>query len=339
MQRVLIALAAVVLLTAAIVLGVRYFTKPSGETTTATTTTPGTTTTTGTTTPGTGAVTATPEPPAPFFAFRRLEIETTGSEPEACLVFTRKLDATGAVKYEDYLKFDPDTKIAVRATEQRLCIAGLAFGQDYKLEIKEGLPAADPADKISKSETIPVELRDKPSLVRFGNGFVLPRENADGVPITTVNVGKLDIKVIRVGDRLLSQLQTGVVDQREFYDYERNNIENEQGQVIWTGQMNVLDNRRNAEAMTVFPLRKALQQKQVGPGVYQHLPLAQPHQRRGAHAAVACVGGGAYGAGTPDHRHAHRGACAQEDQLHACVPSVSIVLRYYSMLRGDDRIW
>jgi len=30
-----------------------------------------------------------------------LEIETTGSEPEACLVFTRKLDSSGNVKYED----------------------------------------------------------------------------------------------------------------------------------------------------------------------------------------------------------------------------------------------
>src|SRR5689334_13689522 len=160
MQRVLIALAAVVLLTAAIVLGVKYFTKPgtetAGTTTTTGTTTTGTTTT-GTTPAGTGAVTATAEPPAPYFAFRRLEIETTGSEPEACLVFTRKLDATGSVKYEDYLKFDPETKIAVRATEQRLCIAGLAFGQDYKLEIKEGLPAAGGQEKIAKSETIPVE--------------------------------------------------------------------------------------------------------------------------------------------------------------------------------------
>ncbi|MBI1212800.1 MAG: alpha-2-macroglobulin family protein [Alphaproteobacteria bacterium] len=272
MQRVLIALAAVVLLTAAIVLGVKYFTKPGTETAgtpaTATTSTGTTTTTPSTPTPGTGAVTATAEPPSPYFAFRRLEIETSSSEPEACLVFTRKLDSSGKVKYEDYLKLDPDTKIAVRATEQRLCIAGLAFGQDYKLEIREGLPAAGGQEKITANETIPVELRDKPSLVRFGKGLVLPRENADGVPITTVNVASLDIKVVRVGDRLLSQLQTGVVDQREFYDYERNTIENEQGEVVWTGKMNVLDNRRNAEATTLFPLRQALKQKQVGPGVF-----------------------------------------------------------------------
>ena len=124
MQRVLIALAAVVLLTAAIVLGVKYFAKTGPETGTTTTATGTTTGTNGTAIPGTGALTATPEPPAPFFAFRRLEIETTGPQPEACLVFTRKLDSSGTVKYEDYLKFDPETKIAVRATDQRLCIAG-----------------------------------------------------------------------------------------------------------------------------------------------------------------------------------------------------------------------
>ncbi len=46
-------------------------------------------------------VTSSPEKPAPYFAFRRLEIQTSGEEPEACLVFTRKLDGSGNVKYED----------------------------------------------------------------------------------------------------------------------------------------------------------------------------------------------------------------------------------------------
>ena len=88
------------------------------------------------------------------------------------------------------------------------------------------------------------------------------------MPITTVNVAKLDVKVMRVGDRLLSQLQTGVVDQREFYDYERNNIENEQGQVVWTGQMNVLDNRRNDEATTAVPAAPGAEAEASEPGVY-----------------------------------------------------------------------
>lgn len=265
MQRVLIALAVVVALTAAIFLAVRYVGQQQGPIQTGDTTSTGTSADSGA--PGTtGPTTALPEQPAPYFAFRRLEVQTSGDAPEACLVFTRKLDASGATKYEDYLKFDPETTIAIRVTQDRLCIQGLAFAQNYQLELKEGLPAEGGKEKLTKSETIPVELRDKPALVRFGTGFVLPRENADGVPITTVNVGKLNIKVIRVGDRLLSQIQTGLVDQREFYEYERNNLENEQGQVVWEGQLTVPNNRRNDEVVTLFPLRRALKERH--PGAY-----------------------------------------------------------------------
>lgn len=220
--------------------------------------------------PATGDTTATgvasqPEVEAPYFAFRRLEVQTSGETPEACLVFTRKLDDSGNVRYEDYLKFDPELTFAVRVTQERLCVQGLSFGKTYTLQLREGLPALK-GDKLTKSESFPVALRDKPSLVRFGNGLVLPRDTADGVPITTVNVARLDVKVIRVGDRLLSQLQTGVVDQREFYEYDRDTLENTQGQVVWQGQLSIPGNRRNDEAITLFPLRKAL--KQVLPGAY-----------------------------------------------------------------------
>jgi hypothetical protein len=262
MQRVVIALAVVMALTAAIFLAVKYVGQQQAAVDPDTTSSTGETPSAGT--PGTPApTTTTPEPPAPYFAFRRLEVQTSGDEPEACLVFTRKLDNSGATKYEDYLKFDPVTRIALRVTQDRLCIQGLAFAQTYQLELKAGLPAAT-GEKLTKSETLPVELRDKPALVRFGNGFVLPRESADGVPITTVNVAKLDIKVLRVGDRLLSQIQSGVIDQREFYEYERSNIENEQGQVVWQGQLTVPDNRRNDEAITLFPLRRALKESKAG---------------------------------------------------------------------------
>lgn len=263
MQRVLIALAVVVALMAAVFLAVRYVGQQGQGVPDDTVAATGSTGEPAAT-PGTSPVTAIPEPASPYFAFRRLEVQTSGDAPEACLVFTRKLDASGATKYEDYLKFDPEAKFALRVTQDRLCIQGLAFGQTYQLELKPGLPAVS-GEKLTKAETFPVELRDKPALVRFGNGLVLPRDTAEGVPITTVNVAKLDIKVLRVGDRLLSQLQTGLVDQREFYEYERSNIESEQGQVVWTGQLTVPNNRRNDEAVTLFPLRRALKENSPAP--------------------------------------------------------------------------
>src|SRR5271154_6387410 len=46
---------------------------------------------------------------APEFAFHRLEVDTSKSQPEACLVFTRDLDISGHTHYEDYLSVDPAT--------------------------------------------------------------------------------------------------------------------------------------------------------------------------------------------------------------------------------------
>ena len=98
---------------------------------------------------------------APEFAFRRLEIDTTKPQAEACLVFTRDLDASGRTHYEDYLSIDPQTSVVVRVVDSRVCIAGLEFNATYNVTLKTGLPDAA-GDKLVEDETVPVELRDKP---------------------------------------------------------------------------------------------------------------------------------------------------------------------------------
>jgi uncharacterized protein YfaS (alpha-2-macroglobulin family) len=212
----------------------------------------------------TGTVTGgAPEQPAEF-AFHRLEIDTSKPQAEACLVFTRKLDTSGKTRYEDYLTFDPTTRVATRAFDDRLCIAGLDFNQTYNVTLKQGLPAAT-GEKIAQAETIPVELRDKPALVRFGGGVILPRDNADGVPVTTVNIKKLSLKVIRVGDRLLSQIESGLVDRTTLYSWDEDQLETNQGQVIWTGSMDI-DSVQNASVVTLIPIADILKNRK--PGAY-----------------------------------------------------------------------
>jgi uncharacterized protein YfaS (alpha-2-macroglobulin family) len=217
---------------------------------------------------GMSAVTGsqTPEQMAnsPDFAFHRLEIDTSQAQPQACLVFTRDLDVSGHTHYEDYLTVDPDTRIVVRPLDGRLCIAGLSFNATYTVTLKTGLP--DKAgDKLAEEETIPVELRDKPSLVRFSGGIVLPRDNADGVPVTTVNIDRLKLKIIRVGDRLLSQIESGTVDETSLYSYDEQTLENSQGSVVWKGAMDVA-NVKNDSVVTLIPIRDILKGKP--PGAY-----------------------------------------------------------------------
>ncbi len=201
---------------------------------------------------------------SPEFAFHRLDVDTTKAQPEACLVFTRALDVSGKTHYEDYLSVAPATRIVVHPIDTRLCIAGLAFNQTYNVTLKTGLPDAA-GEKLPDSETVPVELRDKPSIVRFTGGIVLPRDNADGVPVTTVNVAKLKLKLIRVGDRLLSQIESGTVDQTTLYSYDETQLESQQGSVVWKGEMDVA-NVKNDTVVTLVPIRDML--KDEKPGAY-----------------------------------------------------------------------
>jgi len=198
------------------------------------------------------------------FTFRRLEIDVSKPQAEACLVFTRPLDAGGRTHYEDYLATDPAVRIAVRVVDTRLCLAGLAFDRTYNVTLKTGLPSGA-GDKLASEETVPVELRDKPSLVRFSGGIILPRDDAAGVPVTTVNVDKLSLKIIRVGDRLLSQIETGTVDNTTLYGWDVNQLRDNQGTLVWQGVMPV-DNVKNDSVVTLIPIRDLLKGKK--PGAY-----------------------------------------------------------------------
>jgi len=198
------------------------------------------------------------------FAFHRVDIDTSKPQAVACLVFTQDLDVSGKTHYDDYFSIDPATRVAVSTIGPRLCLSGLDFNKTYNVTLKAGLPSAS-GDKLVESETVPVELRDKPAIVQFNGGIVLPRNNAQGVPITTVNVSQLKVKLIRVGDRLLSQIESDTVDETTLYSWNAKDVENNQGSLVWQGTMDV-NNVKNDSVVTLIPIDTLLKNRK--PGVY-----------------------------------------------------------------------
>ncbi len=202
-----------------------------------------------------------PADPAPF-AFTRLRVKTDADVPEACLAFNRDLSTDETVKFQDYLRLSPDVTPVLRAEGRLLCIAGLAFGETYQVTMREGLPAAD-GSALSYEETITVELQDRPAAIAFGSGIILPREGGDGVPVTTVNVETLRFQVVRVGDRILSQIRSGLLDEANLRRWQADQVIEENGSLVWTGTMAV-DAQRNASKRTLFPLRDVLPANSTG---------------------------------------------------------------------------
>lgn len=139
------------------------------------------------------------------FAYRRLVLDTGEDAPKACFQFTEALAAGGATNYADFIRLVPDTGAAVTVDGTSLCLSGLEFDKDYRATLRAGLPSND-GDTLARPAEVVIAFGDKPAYVGFaGDGVILPRLEADGVGIETVNVEKIEIAVFRVSDRALAR--------------------------------------------------------------------------------------------------------------------------------------
>ncbi len=215
-------------------------------------------------------------------AFERLRIETGGDTPVACLEFTQTLANDPQVNYADFVTLQPAAQVRFEPVEKSLCLRGLPYDVDRQVTIREGLPSAD-GKKTRKDETFQLTFGDRPSFVGFaGSGVILPRAEADGVGLETVNVTKLKVEVLRVSDRILSQrsIEEGQAVAEGSWDYwSIEEAGSEFGVSIWKGEVDVARavaggrgalalpaNQRNRTMTTVFPLGAVL--KDRNPGAY-----------------------------------------------------------------------
>ncbi len=160
---------------------------------------------------------ATPRPSAPIpiaqpaaapseaFAYRRLGIDSTRVDGEACLAFNKPLAPADRVKYDDYVRITPEVKSAVRVVDDKLYIGGLFYGTDYSVRLLASLPSLD-GGKLDEERTVEVALGARPAVVSLpGKGFIPPRGSTAGLPVTTVNVGRVGVAVYRVNERGLER--------------------------------------------------------------------------------------------------------------------------------------
>ncbi|OYQ34514.1 hypothetical protein CHU95_10855 [Niveispirillum lacus] len=198
------------------------------------------------------------------FRFTRVTTQASGAVAEACLVFNKPLDETGTVNYADYVDLPTEVKAGFRVQREKLCLSGLAFGREFSVGIRPGLPAA--ADgALVEGQNVTLALNDRPPAVALGQGFILPRETGDGLPITTVNVERLSIKLYRVGDRMLARMRQDFVDERSIYPYSARDVQEDEGRLVWQGEIPV-QGPRNSAVTTLFPLADAVGRTE--PGAY-----------------------------------------------------------------------
>ncbi|MEL6727989.1 MAG: alpha-2-macroglobulin [Pseudomonadota bacterium] len=200
------------------------------------------------------------------FAYVRYAPDTSDSLPKACLVFSEPLDPNA--DYSIYAPMDGDVEVAYNVNGEQLCLNGLSFAASYTLTLTEGLPSED-GDELGREEEVQISFEDRPPYVGFsGSGVILPREDADGLAIETVNVDQVKVKVSRVNDRALAfkSVTQGTESQQGRYSYVYGNENpSDLSSEVWSGAMEI-QNVKNAPVVTVFPLPDVI--GTLEPGAY-----------------------------------------------------------------------
>ncbi|WP_374383616.1 MG2 domain-containing protein [Dongia sp.] len=199
------------------------------------------------------------------FSLTGTKLNIDGETPEACLEFRGDLATPDTVKYEDYIRIEPDVKATYRVSGSQLCVGNLSFGQSYKITVLKGLSALD-QQKLTENEEWAFSVGDRAPSIGFRNqAYVLPKVGSTGVPLVTVNVDKAKLRLMRINDRnLINELYDGrFLNNLEEYDRER--IAEKSGEEIWTGEMDVAVDR-NKRVVTAFPIDEVVPDTQ--PGIY-----------------------------------------------------------------------
>ncbi len=130
----------------------------------------------------------------------------------------------------------------------------------------KGLPSTVGEDLL-KTADFNIYVRDRSPFVRLsGKAYVLPKTGQQGIPLVSVNTDTIKVTIYRIGDRNLIGSVLGGDFERNLYGYSLDDIAEQKGNQVWTGEMTVDKAPLNDEVTTDFPVTEAV--PELAPGIY-----------------------------------------------------------------------
>jgi len=199
------------------------------------------------------------------FRVTKVEVQAEADVARACLRFNEKIETKSDLSYGAFVRSEPKLDGIVTARDDTLCLDGMKHGTIYNVEVLSGLPTATGEQMAEKFATRIVVPDRKPQLRFSGTGYVLPKQGTSGLPLTTINLDKVKLRLVRVNERNLVPSIDAERLTMSFSTYEIDEIVNRTGSLVWEGEM-AIAGERNRPITTAIPLKDMLREK--GPGIY-----------------------------------------------------------------------
>lgn len=204
-------------------------------------------------------------------AVARVTTDADAEPPRACVAFVSPLPA-GARGLADYVAVTPPAPVAVEVSDGALCVSGLPHGQTSRLILRRGLPGADGA-KLLQETVLEVAMPDREAAVALQAGaFILPRGQGAQVTISTVNLSRVGLRLVRIAERGLAQQIMQGRTREELSPWVADQLAGGQGRLVWKGTLEIPRWEKNRTARTRLDLGPMVAGQ--APGAY--VLLAQP---------------------------------------------------------------
>jgi alpha-2-macroglobulin len=199
------------------------------------------------------------------FRVTKVEIEAEADAARACLRFNEPIATKGDISYGAYVRTTPNLDGIVTGRGDTVCLEGLKHGETYEVQLLAGFPSTTGEKTLSTFKTNVVIPDRKKSISFAGTGYVLPRTGSAGLPVTTINLDRVKVRVLKINERNLVPTIDAEKLTMSFGADDVDDVANRSGSLIWQGQMTITG-ERNRAVSTAIPLKDVL--KDNGPGVY-----------------------------------------------------------------------
>ncbi|MGH7120773.1 MAG: alpha-2-macroglobulin family protein [Acetobacteraceae bacterium] len=186
---------------------------------------------------------------------RRVHTDADAFPTRACIAFTGPAGGSRDFQPGDWVTVSPrPADLAVTLESGQICLSGLPAGKTTKVALRAGMPAAD-GTVLQKSEVVPVALPDRsPQLAFNSEHYLLPREQAPELVLSSVNLSAVNVQLVRVSERnVLDFLSNHPPGSRIDY-YDARDITRNAGQLVWHGKIGIPGYRKNALLRSVLKL-------------------------------------------------------------------------------------
>src|ERR1700731_3784135 len=199
------------------------------------------------------------------FRVTKVEVQAEAEWGRACLRFNQTVEHKGDVSYGSFVRSQPPLDGIVTARADTMCLDGMKHGGTYDVEVLAGLPAAT-SERLHETFKTRIVIPDRKPQLRFsGTGYVLPKQGTSGLPLSTVNVDKVKLRLLRVNERNLVPSIDAERLTMSFSPYDVDEGINRTGSLVWEGEMAIAGDR-NRPVATAIPLKDILHEK--GSGIY-----------------------------------------------------------------------